>query len=155
MKRNRRSSEKLSEVSKITQQASVSSQDLQEKPVGWAITGLGKFQITPHCLPLYIQLKSSTLDGKENHCGDADCSPMPKKVTQPFFKTHLWGAPGWLSQLCSAPDFGSGHDLTVCEFKPHIGLCTDSAEPAWDSLSPTTSLKINKHFIGHLGGSVG
>lgn len=89
MKRNRRSSEKLSEVSKITQQASVSSQDLQEKPVGWAITGLGKFQITPHCLPLYIQLKSSTLDGKENHCGDADCSPMPKKVTQPFFKTHL------------------------------------------------------------------
>ena len=36
-------------------------------------------------------------------------------------------------------DFGSGHDLTVCEFKPHIGLCTDSVEPTWDSLSPSLS----------------
>ena len=32
-------------------------------------------------------------------------------------------------------DFGSGHDLTVCEFESHIGLCADSAQPAWDSLS--------------------
>ena len=32
-------------------------------------------------------------------------------------------------------DFGSGHDLTVCEIEPHIGLCADSVEPAWDSLS--------------------
>ena len=34
---------------------------------------------------------------------------------------------GWAS------DFGSGHDLTVCEPAPHA----DSAEPAWDSLSPS------------------
>ena len=52
-------------------------------------------------------------------------------------------------------DFGSGHDVTVCGFKPHIRLCAGSAEPAWDSLSlflshcpsPThavsVSLKIN------------
>ena len=26
-------------------------------------------------------------------------------------------------------DFGSGHDLTVCEFEPHVGLCADSSEP--------------------------
>ena len=32
-------------------------------------------------------------------------------------------------------DFGSGHDLTVRGFEPHIGLCTDNAEPTWDSLS--------------------
>ena len=32
-------------------------------------------------------------------------------------------------------DFGSGHDLSVCEFEPHIGLLTGSVEPAWDSLS--------------------
>ena len=32
-------------------------------------------------------------------------------------------------------DFGSGHDLTVCEFEPCVGLCTDNVEPAWDSLS--------------------
>ena len=32
-------------------------------------------------------------------------------------------------------DFDSGHDLTVRGFEPHIGLCADSAEPAWDFLS--------------------
>ena len=32
-------------------------------------------------------------------------------------------------------DFGSGHDLTGCEFKPHISLCMDSVDPAWDSVS--------------------
>ena len=42
-------------------------------------------------------------------------------------------------------NFGSGHDFMVCEFKPHVGLWTDSAEPAWDfspSLSASLSLKI-------------
>ena len=50
------------------------------------------------------------------------------------------------------PDLGSGHDLTVCEFKPCIRLCVDGGEPAWDSASlslcPSSacalSLKINK-----------
>ena len=52
-------------------------------------------------------------------------------------------------------DFSSGRDLAVREFKPHIGLCTDSVEPAWDSLSASASasappslmlsLKINKN----------
>ena len=40
-------------------------------------------------------------------------------------------------------DFSSGHDLTVCGFKPHIGLCADRVEPASDSLSvslPTRTL---------------
>ena len=39
-------------------------------------------------------------------------------------------------------DFGSGHDLTVCEFKAHLGLCADNAEPAWDSLSLPLSLPL-------------
>ena len=30
--------------------------------------------------------------------------------------------------------FGSGHDLTACEFEPRVGLRADSTEPAWDSL---------------------
>ena len=34
-------------------------------------------------------------------------------------------------------DFGSGHDLLVCVFEPLVGLCADSVEPAWDSLSPS------------------
>ena len=58
------------------------------------------------------------------------------------------------SVKCLALDSGSGHDLTVDEFKPRVGLCTDSEKPAWDSLSPSLSapslllralsLKINK-----------
>ena len=27
-------------------------------------------------------------------------------------------------------DFDSGNDLAVCEFRPGVGLCADSAEPA-------------------------
>ena len=47
----------------------------------------------------------------------------------------------WVAQSVRHPifDLGSGHDLTVREFKPCVGLCTDSVEPAWDSLSPFLS----------------
>ena len=31
--------------------------------------------------------------------------------------------------VSKASDFGSGHDLTVCEFEPHVRLCADSSEP--------------------------
>ena len=40
-------------------------------------------------------------------------------------------------------DFGSGHDLTVHGIKPHMGLWTGSAEPAWDFLSPPLSLPLH------------
>ena len=33
---------------------------------------------------------------------------------------HDFAVPGWLSWLSA--DLGSGHDLAVCEFEPHIGL---------------------------------
>ena len=37
--------------------------------------------------------------------------------------------------VSQAPDFSSGHDLTVCEFEPHIrSALTDSPKAAWDSL---------------------
>ena len=39
-------------------------------------------------------------------------------------------------------DFSSGFDLTVCKFEPHVGSCVDSAEPAWNSLSPSLSLPL-------------
>ena len=68
------------------------------------------------------------------------------------------GASGWLRQL--GTNFGSGHDLVVHEFEPHVGLCADSSKPRpcfgfcvslsvcpsplhTLSLSPS---KINKHF---------
>ena len=57
----------------------------------------------------------------------------------------------WVAQSVEHPtlDFGSGHDLMVCEIKPFIGLC---AEPAWVCLSQSLSvtpllvlsLKMNK-----------
>ena len=67
---------------------------------------------------------------------------------------RLGGSVGWAS------DFGPGHDLTVCEFKPCVGLHADSSESgasfgfcATLSLCPSLSLslslsKINikKHF---------
>ena len=43
------------------------------------------------------------------------------------------------SLKCLSLDFGSDHDLTVREFEPHGGLCADSWQPAWDSLSPSLS----------------
>ena len=36
-------------------------------------------------------------------------------------------------------DFSSCRDLTIGEFEPHIRLCADSAEPAWDSRSSSLS----------------
>ena len=78
-----------------------------------------------------------------------------------------------MAQLVTSPTlgFGSGHDLTIHEFKHHIGLCSDSVELPWDFLSPSlsapTSLSLSPSFkinklktknklqLGCLGGSVG
>ena len=48
----------------------------------------------------------------------------------------LWGAWGAQSAKHLTLDFGSGHNLVVHEFKPHIGLATVSEEPTSDPLSP-------------------
>ena len=45
-------------------------------------------------------------------------------------------------------DFRSGHDLTVCEIEPLIGLCTDNKKPAWDFLSLTLPLP-GSHALFH------
>ena len=47
----------------------------------------------------------------------------------------------WVTQSfeCLALAFSSGHDLTIRDMEPRIGLCTDSMGPAWDSLSPPLS----------------
>ena len=54
-----------------------------------------------------------------------------------LFKKFTGGVPG--------SNFGSGHDLMVCGFKPHIWLCTDSVESAGDSLSFPLSLPLPTH----------
>ena len=57
---------------------------------------------------------------------------------------RLGGSVGWES------NFGSGRDLTVCEFKPHIGLCADGSEPGvcfqfcvFLSLVPSPALSLS------------
>ena len=64
----------------------------------------------------------------------------------------MWDA--WVDQSVKRPtlDFSSGYDLTVGGFEPLTGLCADSVEPAWDSLSLPLPLpcllllsKINKY----------
>ena len=59
------------------------------------------------------------------------------------------GVPGWHKSVKRQTlDLGSGHDLVICEIKPRAGLCADSAEPAWDSLSAPSLLSLsqnNKH----------
>ena len=46
-----------------------------------------------------------------------------------------------MAELVKRPtlDFDSGHELTVHGIEPGIQLCADSAEPIWDSLSPSLS----------------
>ena len=39
-------------------------------------------------------------------------------------------------------DFGSGHDLMICEFEPLVGLHADGVEPAWGSLSLLLSVPL-------------
>ena len=59
---------------------------------------------------------------------------MEEVVFKDFFK---WVT--WVTQSVEGPTlgFGSGHDLTVHEFQPHIRLCADGVEPASDSVSPS------------------
>ena len=42
------------------------------------------------------------------------------------------GIISWVAQLVKHQtlDFGSGHDLTVHEFKSHVRLCVDNVESA-------------------------
>ena len=49
-----------------------------------------------------------------------------------------------MAQLVKCPSlgFGSDHGLTVCGSEPHVGLHTDSVEPAWNSLSLSLSLSL-------------
>ena len=64
------------------------------------------------------------------HCTWKEKAGMLLRVEQNASK----GA--WVAQSIKCPTFDfSGHDFMVHEFEPHIRLCADSVEPAWDSLS--------------------
>ena len=100
-----------------------------------------------------IQGEVSHLQAKERDFGRNN----PADLTLPAFRTArklgAWGAQSvkhltlaevtisWFVNLSPVSgsaltawslepaSFGSGHDLTVCEFKPHVGLCVDSSQP--------------------------
>ena len=44
---------------------------------------------------------------------------------------------------CLTLDFHLGHDLTVHEFEPYIGLYNGSVELVWDSVSLSLSLSLS------------
>ena len=44
-----------------------------------------------------------------------------------------------MAQSVKQADFGSGHDLAVCEFEPRVGLSAIRTEPALDPLSASLS----------------
>ena len=62
------------------------------------------------------------------------------------------GTDAWVAQLVEGltPDFGSGHELTVCEIEAHVRLCADSAEAAgiiYLSLSLCPPLFMSAHSL--------
>ena len=49
-----------------------------------------------------------------------------------------------MAQSVKSPTLGFD---SVHEFEPRIGLCTDSVEPAWDSLSSSLSAPATAHTL--------
>ena len=69
---------------------------------------------------------------------------ITKYISNVQFKEKLsWGTCVTQSVKCPTLGLDSDHDLAVHEFEPRIGLCADSAETAWDSLSPLFSLPFS------------
>ena len=64
-------------------------------------------------------------------------------------KVKIRGA--WVAQLVKRPtlDLSSGHDLLVPKIELHNGLCFDSMESAWDSLSPSLSVPLLLSLSGN------
>ena len=59
-------------------------------------------------------------------CVSLSLCPSPAHTLSLSQKKH-WGA--WVAQSVKHLDFSSGHDLTVREFEPHVGLWADGSEP--------------------------
>ena len=76
------------------------------------------------------------------------------------FKTHLLSRHAWVAQLveCPALDFGSGHDLTVREFEPRVGLHAGHGGCLGFSLSlflsPSSLCKVKNCLKSHLPASL-
>ena len=70
-----------------------------------------------------------------NSCG----SPRVRALK----RQSLWGAPVAQLLKCLTLGFGSGHDLMVRGFEPHVRLHADSPEPAVRNLLGILSLSFS------------
>ena len=74
------------------------------------------------------------------HEADAQCVTVGHKSGKVYVQ-WCWltkkSRGAWVAQWVERPthDWGSGHDITVCEMEPHVRLCAANSEPASDSLS--------------------
>ena len=100
------------------------------------------------CDPTVVSNEYTSRREKINDLTDQDyvlqtgpvCAPLEgSKPLGTFGKNGVEGVSAARSIERLTFDFGPGHDLTVHEIKPHIRLCADSNEPAWDSLSLSLS----------------
>ena len=104
-----------------------------------------------HCIQISKQILVLTVAFADHLMGNSHLYSSAATNCYIFLRCSLlpdvrmyvcWGT--WVAQLVKHPtlNFSSGHDLRVCGFEPRIGLCADSAEPAWDSLSLPLSLPL-------------
>ena len=59
-----------------------------------------------------------------------------------FFNKHLkmyTKKSTWVAQSVKRQTLSQATISTLCEIEPHIRLCADSGEPAWDFLCPSVS----------------
>ena len=102
----------------------------------------------PPCRSPHSLLRPSPLSLLQRRCSHTHPS-FP--INNPSLKKKKPGAPGWLHGL-SIGLLISAHVMIswFVSSSPHISLCADGAEPAWDSLSfsfcpsPTCALSQNK-----------
>ena len=86
--------------------------------------------------------KISVKEFQKNQGFRGSGSQADPRIRGKTFKKQIWLRGTWVAQSVKRPTLGfsSGHDLTVHEIEPRLGLCAGSADPAWDSLSLSVSL---------------
>ena len=73
--------------------------------------------------------------------GEASSWSHPKAARTAFRDVRLRRGT-WAAGKPLTLDFSAGRDLAVGGIEPRVGLCEDSAEPAWESLSLPLSLPL-------------
>ena len=72
------------------------------------------------------------------HMADFSLLKLPSPLVSLGLITRKIGVPGWLGGFCTRLLVSAQVMISpVPEIRPQVGLCVDSAEPVWDSLSPS------------------